>query len=761
DASTEEDEADDTSDENEENDQREIITKLKEGPALFSFASISNDADSPEYSEASYAAKIKSARNSGIFSPLTNKEGVSAQTLLDHTLFINRRAIYKGDTYYLINREYEDRMQGWMKEKDLNLWTLSDEKRNTRSYALTNRSGALLTDPWGTEKQQKANLNSYGEGTVFQAEKTVNLGALTFHYGKLGNDYGWVQETKVKDTSVTPVHFDASYAAKIKSSNNSGVFSPLTRSTGVSARSLQNQTLYTDKKAVYKGDVFYLINREYGDRMQGWMKEKDLNLWSLSEKKRNTRSYALTNRSGALLTDPWGTEKQQKANLKSYGEGTVFQAEKTVNLGALTFHYGKLGNDYGWVQETKVKDTSVDPVYFDSSYAAKIRSGNNSGLYSPITSTSGKSANVLMDRTLFTNKKAVYKGNTFYLIYREYGDRMQGWMKEKDLNLWNLSEENKHNKTYSLSSRTGGLSTDPWGTSKQYINPLTAYQEGAVFQAEKTLNLGALTFHYGKIGNDYGWIQDTKLSDYVPSNPAPEVKTVKYNISLDRAVDIQMNLGSKPQAWANGGGWRNATRSEVAYFINPANHTTDTWDYTYLDLNRAQNISTVELNNKLLNNKGILHNQGTAFLQAANTHGVNEVYLISHALHETGNGQSTLAQGVRLDANGNISSNGKLYYNMYGIAAYDHNPVLEGARYAQRMGWDTPAKAVIGGAQFISGGYFNRGQNTLYAMRWNPANPGTYQYATDVNWAYATARNLKNYYDQLGIRGQYYTRYTF
>ncbi len=273
--------------------------------------------------------------------------------------------------------------------------------------------------------------------------------------------------------------------------------------------------------------------------------------------------------------------------------------------------------------------------------------------------------------------------------------------------------------------------------------------------------MGSHIYYYGKIDNVYGWIGSTKIKPYEPSSPSPVVNTVKYGISLDKAVDIQMNLGAKPQAWVSGGGWRNATRSEVEQYLNPANHTTETWDYTYLDLNRAQNISSSELNNKLLNGKGILHNQGTAFLQAANTHGVNEVYLISHALHETGNGQSTLAQGVRLDTNGNISENGKLYYNMYGIAAYDHNPVLEGARYAQRMGWDTPAKAVIGGAQFISSGYFNRGQNTLYAMRWNPANPGTYQYATDVNWAYATARNLQNYYDQLGLQGQYYTRYTF
>ena len=42
------------------------------------------------------------------------------------------------------------------------------------------------------------------------------------------------------------------------------------------------------------------------------------------------------------------------------------------------------------------------------------------------------------------------------------------------------------------------------------------------------------------------------------------------------------------------------------------------------------------------------------------------------------------------------------------------------------------------------------GQNTLYKMRWNPANPGTHQYATDINWANVNAQVLKQFYDKIG-----------
>ncbi|MCC4722390.1 glucosaminidase domain-containing protein [Salinicoccus sp. RF5] len=564
-----------------------------------------------------------------------------------------------------------------------------------------------------------------------------------------------------KIDAASPVYTEASYAAKIASAINSGLYSPVTSKKGVNADFLLDKTIYVERKASYGGETFYRVHSSYEGAMQGWMRKNDLKLWKLSEETKNSQQYKLSRNNGGLLTDPWGTEKQYVKTLDSYKSNAIFKAEKTVKLGALTFYYGKLGQDYGWIQDTKVEEVKSPPVYSDARFAAKIDSAKNSGLYSPVTSKKGVNSDFLLNKTIYIEREANYGGETFYRVHSSYEGPMQGWMKKHDLKIWNLSTETNNTQKYDLTNHKGGLLTDPWGTKEQYVKALDRYSEDEAFQAEKTLKLGALTFHYGKLGTDYGWIQDTKVTPVQPSTPSPVINEVKYGISLDEAVDIQMGLRSKPQAWASGGGWRDATRSEVEYYLNPANHRTDVWDYTYLDLNRAQNISTVELNNKLLANKGILHNQGTAFLQAANTHGVNEVYLISHALHETGNGQSTLAQGVRLDENGNISKNGKLYYNMYGIAAYDHNPVLEGARYAQRMGWDTPAKAVIGGAQFISSGYFNRGQNTLYAMRWNPANPGTYQYATDVNWAYATARNLKNYYDQLGIRGQYYTRYTF
>ena len=103
-----------------------------------------------------------------------------------------------------------------------------------------------------------------------------------------------------------------------------------------------------------------------------------------------------------------------------------------------------------------------------------------------------------------------------------------------------------------------------------------------------------------------------------------------------------------------------------------------------------------------------------AFISAAKEKHVNEVYLISHALLETGSVKSELANGVEID--------GKKYYNFYGVGALDSDPIKTGSEYAKH-GWDTPEKAIKGGADFIHQHFLSHDdQNTLYSMRWNPKN---------------------------------------
>ncbi|PID82729.1 MAG: hypothetical protein CSB15_01840 [Clostridiales bacterium] len=163
--------------------------------------------------------------------------------------------------------------------------------------------------------------------------------------------------------------------------------------------------------------------------------------------------------------------------------------------------------------------------------------------------------------------------------------------------------------------------------------------------------------------------------------------------------------------------------------------------YQFMDLRSSTNLSETELN-KLLENKGILHGKASSFMVATKKYKINEVYLINHALLETGNGTSKLAKGVVYKD--------KMVYNMYGVGAFDTSAVYYGSKWAYEKGWTTPEKAIIGGAEFIAKRYIHSKykQNTLYKMRWDYEN-NSHRYATDIYWALTQSEFLAKTFNKL------------
>ncbi|MGE6377924.1 SH3 domain-containing protein [Peribacillus muralis] len=193
--------------------------------------------------------------------------------------------------------------------------------------------------------------------------------------------------------------------------------------------------------------------------------------------------------------------------------------------------------------------------------------------------------------------------------------------------------------------------------------------------------------------------------------------------------------------------WVNASPEDIEYNLNPNNFVNDpVHSYQFVKLSQVTNMNVSEVNDKILSGKGILQGQAATFTSAGVKYGVNEIYLISHALLETGNGTSPLATGVKV--------NGRTVYNMYGVGAFDGTALSSGAQYAYNAGWFTPEAAIIGGAEFIAKGYISAGQDTLYKMRWNPTAAEKYgyashQYATDIGWATKQVKQIYNLYSLL------------
>lgn len=181
--------------------------------------------------------------------------------------------------------------------------------------------------------------------------------------------------------------------------------------------------------------------------------------------------------------------------------------------------------------------------------------------------------------------------------------------------------------------------------------------------------------------------------------------------------------------------------------VNPNNGNR----YKLIDLRVKTGVTADQLNafvqsheSALAVGDGNMCNLGAAFVEASNTYDVNEVYLLAHAILESGWGSVAHYNGV---------------YNYYGIGAFDSDPSYEYV-YAGKEGWTTPERGIIGGAQFIAHNYLyasDYAQPTLYAMRWDYLRSdaiheqGWHQYASSTTWADAIADIMEECYDFVGV----------
>ncbi|MCD8908604.1 N-acetylglucosaminidase [Staphylococcus gallinarum] len=236
-------------------------------------------------------------------------------------------------------------------------------------------------------------------------------------------------------------------------------------------------------------------------------------------------------------------------------------------------------------------------------------------------------------------------------------------------------------------------------------------------------------------------------------NKQESVENLK--VTLDKAAKKQIdNYTSQQVSSKDNKTWRDASSTEIKDAMDSNKFIdSDTQKYQFLELDRYQGIDKNRIKRMLFDNPTLLKHTD-AFINAAKEKHVNEVYLISHALLETGSAKSELASGVEID--------GKKYYNFFGVGALDEDPIKTGSEYAKKHGWDTPEKAINGGADFIHSHFLsNKDQNTLYSMRWNPKNPGEHQYATDIKWAESNASIMANFYKDMKTEGKYFKYFVY
>ena len=185
--------------------------------------------------------------------------------------------------------------------------------------------------------------------------------------------------------------------------------------------------------------------------------------------------------------------------------------------------------------------------------------------------------------------------------------------------------------------------------------------------------------------------------------------------------------------------------------------------YKFVDLTETTGVDASALNAfiKTTGSKGKLAGLGSTFVSAAKTYGLNETYLLAHAILESDWGRSNLAMGYKYEGgyiDGKYYKKGT-YYNFFGIGAYDSSPLSGGRKAAIINGWNTPAKAVTGAAKWIATYYVHASkyaQTTLYSMKWDLERTkaisgyGWHQYATSLTWADSIGNIMGQIYSKVG-----------
>ncbi|KKI55286.1 autolysin Atl [Staphylococcus equorum subsp. equorum] len=711
--------------------------------------------------------------NDGLYATVYDHQGKKTDRT-NQTLKVTKSAKIGNENFYLVTDYNKGNLIGWVHQNDVDYNTAKPVTAINKTYNI--KPGEILyTVPWGTSSQ-KAGTVSGNANQTFKATKQQQIDKTNYVYGSVNDLSGWVSLSKLSSPSSTvapPANTGQLSVTNLTNQQgtvaktNHGVYTSVYDKQGVQKPYVNGNTYKLSKKATLGSNSFYLITDNKTNSNIGWMQTGDITVNEAATKNtaNPTQSVSkigqLNNTNSGIKTKVNDTKAKDASKLS----GRTFNVTKQRTQGDNTYVLIQNSNQntpLGWVNTKDINTRDLSKTSAKNGQFT-IKSTNN-GLYAVPWGTKAQQLDSLKNvkNNQFNASKSVKVDKDEYL----YGNvnNKTGWIAAKDLNTNNkvatetqTSDVTKSAVTpykfdYVIYNADGSYYLDP--TSNQPAGSLNDFYESIFTVFEKQV-VNGVTWYHGKLSNgQMVWIKEEDLRKEL-------IKYYQSGLTLDEAVAIQAGLKTKPQIQHTPGKWEDATPIEIKNAMDTGKLAQDpTQKYQFLRLDKSQDIASADLD-KLLVGKGILEGQGEAFSEAAKAYNINEVYLISHALLETGDGTSKLANGGDVVDDKVVTDGPNKYYNMFGIGAVDSDAVKQGFATAKSNGWDTVKKAIVGGAKFISSSYISQGQNTLYKMRWNPENPGEHQYATDVRWAEHNATRIKGFYDSMGKLGKYFDVNTY
>lgn len=256
----------------------------------------------------------------------------------------------------------------------------------------------------------------------------------------------------------------------------------------------------------------------------------------------------------------------------------------------------------------------------------------------------------------------------------------------------------------------------------------------------------------------------SKESSPVYINLVPSTWAKAYK-SYDKAA---LNANGTHRVF-DSGGYVAASVAAIKYYMDPRNFLNENsvfqflsnrYDTTTTDAQYITGINQIVSGSFMDKSKGFpeatYQTYAHAILAAGKQSGVNPMTLASMILVEQGyRGTSDLISGK--------ATGYKNYFNYFNIGAYaagGASAVTNGLKYAKSAGWNTRAKAIMGGAASFARNYVNSNKDTIYLKKFNVMNGlsqvGTMQYMSAVYAANSEGSALRN-----GYTGLFNTAITF
>ena len=236
---------------------------------------------------------------------------------------------------------------------------------------------------------------------------------------------------------------------------------------------------------------------------------------------------------------------------------------------------------------------------------------------------------------------------------------------------------------------------------------------------------------------------------------------------LDRDYNWQTNTWKQ---WEPG--WAGASEETVRYYMDPRNflNENDIFMFESLTYESYQTQAAVEaaIANIFMSNAkvpGADYTYAWLFCWIGKKYNINPVALASRVRQEQGNGTSDLISGKYPGYEGLYN-----YFNIQATGSSRDEIVQNGLKEARTGStmmlpdgtvssgaWDTPTKAIIGGALKFANLYILKNQNTLYAQKfdYDSVYYGKYwhQYMTNIMAPYSEGNQVRRSYTNSGQLG--------